>query len=444
MEIPEIRYAKTPDGVHIAYQVLGDAPIDLVFVHGFIHNLRVAWEMPLLARYYRKLASFSRLILFDRRGCGLSDRIADVPTLELRMDDIRTVMHAAGSSRAAIFGSSEGGPTAALFAATHPERTTALIMYGTYAKGSWAPDYPWGVKPEDLEREILEDVASWGTAEYADRLAREIAPTQADQEAFRRWWLDWMQLSLTPAAVAQLDRMGVEVDVRDVLPSIQVPTLVLHKEGDGIDEGRYVADRIPGAAFIELPGAEHSAFIGTTDMIPDEIEEFLTGARSAPEFDRVLATVLFTDIVGSTEKAAQIGDRSWRELVEHHHSAVRTMLASYGGTEVDTAGDGFFATFDGPLRGIRCAQAIVERVRPLGIEVRAGLHTGEVGTIDAKAGGIAVVIGSRVGSEAGPSEVLVSRTVKDLVAGSGLTFEDRGEHELKGVPDRWRLYRVVR
>jgi class 3 adenylate cyclase/pimeloyl-ACP methyl ester carboxylesterase len=443
VDIPEIGYAKTPDGVHLAYQVLGDAPLDLVFVHGFIHNLRVAWELPLLARYYRRLASFSRLILFDRRGCGLSDRVTEVPTLEMRMDDIGTVMDATGSSRSAIFGSSEGGPTAALFAATYPERTAALIMYGTYAKGSWAPDYPWGETQEELEREILEDETNWGSKEHADRVAFAVAPDLAREEAFRRWWLDWIRLSLTPADVVQLDRMGADVDVRDVLPTIHVPTLVLHKQGDEIGHGRFVADHIPGATFVELPGAEHSAFIGATDLILDEIAVFLTGTRSAPDLDRVLATVLFTDIVGSTEMAARLGDTVWKELVATHDELAKAEIERHRGTYVHTTGDGLLATFDGPARAVRCAQAFGGAVRSLGFEIRSGCHTGEIELASDDVRGIAVHIGARVAGLAGPSEVLVSSTVKDLVAGSGLAFEDRGEHELKGVPDRWHLYRVA-
>jgi len=441
-QTPETHYAKSGD-VSIAYQVLGSALIDLVFVHGFIQNLALVWDLPPLARYFRRLASFSRLILFDRRGVGLSDRVPTVPPLETRMDDIRAVMDAADSQRAAVFGSSEGGPTAALFAATYPERTTALIMYGTYARGSWAPDYPWADKPDAIERQLNEMAQSWGTQEYADRTAREVAPSLADDERFRRWMLDWMRLSASPAAAIALERMAIDVDVREVLPTIRVPTLILHKAEDQPEAARYMAARIPGAKYVELPGADHIAFVGTTDQIPDHIEEFLTGARTEPELDRVLATVLFTDIVKSTAKSAELGDRRYREVLEDHHAVVRNELQRFRGREVDTAGDGFFATFDGPARAVRCARAIVEAVRPLGIEIRAGCHTGEVEVVADAVRGIAVHIGSRVASLAMPGEVLVSQTVKDLVAGSGLVFEDAGEHELKGVPDRWRLYRVV-
>ena len=443
MNVPEIRYAKTSDGVHIAYQVLGDAEIDLVHVHGWVHNVAYAWEYPPLAHYYRRLASFSRLLLFDRRGVGLSDRVSDAPTLEARMDDIRAVMDAAGSERAAVFGSSEGGSTAALFAATYPERTIALIMYGAYARGGWAPDYPWGNKPEEVEREIEEVERSWGTQSYSDEVLREIAPDRARDDAFRRWWANYMRVSASPAAAVALERMAVDIDIRDVLPTIRVPTLVLNRAEDAADEARYIAERIHGARYVELPGADHLAFVGTTDLIPDEIEDFLTGVRRGPYADRVLATVLFTDIVGSTEMQGRLGDRGWKELVERHHAAVRSALGHWRGVENDTAGDGFYATFDGPARAINCALEITERVRDLGIEVRAGIHTGECEVIEGKCGGLTVSIGARVAAKAGPSEVLVSRTVKDLTAGSGLAFEDADEHELKGVPDRWHLYRVV-
>ena len=359
------------------------------------------------------------------------------------MDDIRAVMDAADSKRAAVFGSSEGGPTAALFAATYPERTTALIMYGTYAKGGWSPDYPWGETTEESERQIREVESYWGEKTYADETAHEFAPNLSVEESLRRFFPVYMRLSASPAAAVAIEKMALDIDIRDVLPTIHVPTLILNKEGDVPEQGRWLADQIPGARYLELPGAEHAAFIGTTDLIWDAIEEFLTGARRGPHADRILATILFTDIVDSTVKQAALGDRGWKELVLAHHGVVREALNKWGGTENDTAGDGFFATFDGPARAIQCAMEIVTRVRLLGIEIRAGLHTGECELIDGKAGGIAVTIASRVSTFAGASEVLISETVKGLVAGSGFTFEGVGERELKGVPDRWRIFRVV-
>jgi class 3 adenylate cyclase/alpha-beta hydrolase superfamily lysophospholipase len=440
---PETRYAKSGD-VHIAYQVVGDGPIDLVVVAGFVTHLEDLWEDPRFAGFLQRLASFSRLILFDKRGTGMSDRVPDaaLPTLEQRMDDVRAVMDAAGSERAALLGWSEGGPMSVLFAATYPQRTVALILYGSYARRLWAQDYPWGPTAEERQRyhEALE--TRWGSTE----LVKYFAPTIARDEHQSRRFASEMRRAASPGAALALARMAAEIDIRDVLPTVNVPTLVLHRTGDPscpVEGGRYLAERIPGARLTELPGDDHPPGVGDTDSVVFGIEEFLTGSHQVVEPDRVLATVLFTDIVGSTERAAAIGDQQWRALLGEHHTTVRRELGRFRGREIHTAGDGFLATFDGPARAARCAVAITRAVRPLGLEVRAGVHTGEVEVMDDDIGGIAVHIGARVAAVASPGEVLVSSTVRDLVAGSGLDFEDRGAHSLKGVPGEWRLFRVV-
>ncbi len=447
--VPEIRYAKTTHGVHIAYQVLGDGPIDLAYVPGFVSHLEFAWQHAAVARYYRRLATFSRLILIDRRGTGMSDRVPDhdLPTLELRMDDMRAVLDEVGSERAALVGEFDGGAMCALFAATYPDRTRALVLIGAEARGSWAPDYPWAWTDEEWDEEDRQAEVDWGTESYVRRQTAVWAPSLARDE-FVGWYATLLRLGASPGAGLAIGRMEREMDVRHVLDAIHVPTLVVHRsEGSAFprEEAAFIAERVAGAELAEVPGADQLPWAGDQDSLLEAIERFLASAREEEtEFDRVLATVLFTDIVGSTERAATLGDHGWRAVVDRHHTVVRGLLARYRGTEVDTAGDGFFATFDGPARAVRCAEAIVSAVEALGLEVRAGVHTGEVETIDNKVGGIAVAIGSRVAALAGPSEVLVSSTVKDLVAGSGLVFEDRGEHELKGVPGPWRLYRVVR
>jgi len=448
VDLPETRYAKTADGVHVAYQVLGDGPTDLVYVPGYVSHLEFAWQYPALARYYRRLATFSRLILIDRRGTGMSDRVPDqeLPTLEVRMDDVTAVLDEVGSERAALFGEFDGGAMCTLFAATHPHRTGALILAAAEVKGSWAPDYPFGWT-DDVWEEWFEDIDKhWGTEARVRRREAAWVPSLSDARSVR-WYATLQRLAASPGAALSLERMARDLDMRHVLSVIHVPALVLARREDELftlGEARFIAERIPGAQLAEVPGKGFLPWAGDQDALLDEVERFLASVRDEEaEFDRVLATVLFTDIVGSTERAAELGDRGWKRVLERHHATVRAMLSRYRGTEVDTAGDGFFATFDGPARGVKCAQAILEAVRPLSIEVRAGLHTGEVETIAGKVGGLAVVIGARVGALAGPSELLTSHTVKDLTAGSGLTFEDAGEHELKGVPDRWRLYRVV-
>jgi pimeloyl-ACP methyl ester carboxylesterase len=438
---PETRYAKSGD-LNIAYQVVGEGPFDLIYVPGWISNVELMWDEPAHAHVLERFASFARLVLFDKRGTGLSDPVPPdrLPTLEERMDDVRAVLDAVDCERAAVFGFSEGGLMSVLFAATYPERTTALVLYGVFAKRIWSPDYPWAPKPEDRAREIEELERNWADRMDLDKLA------PSEDDAFKDRLATYFRRSASPGAGAALMRMNTEIDVRDVLPTIQAPTLVLHRRDDldaSVEEGRWIAGRIPGAKFVELPGDAHTLWAGNTDDIVDEIEEFLTGARRGPEPDRVLATVLFTDIVGSTQKATELGDRRWRELLDQHHSIVRQQLTRYNGREVDTAGDGFLATFDGPARAIRCASAVQLAMPGIGLEIRAGVHTGECELHGDKVAGVAVHTGARVLGHAGPGEVLVSQTVKDLVAGSGLEFQDRGTHELKGVPGEWRLYSVV-
>jgi class 3 adenylate cyclase/pimeloyl-ACP methyl ester carboxylesterase len=442
MEIPETQYARTSDGVHIAYQILGSGPIDFVYVGPWVTHLEYRWELPQYASYLRRIASFSRLILFDKRGIGMSDPVpADqLPGLETRMGDLRAVMDEVGSERAVIYAASESGALALVFAATYPERTLALVIHGSFPSGKKESHAPWGLTPEEHTADIEAIERSWGTESYI----RDAFPSFADDESLVRWFVVYTRRGASPGAALAASRLEYETDVRHVLTAIHVPTLILHREEDDPESNRYMAEHIAGAEYVALPGMEHIPYLGDQDSVLNEIERFVTGVRADEgSLDRVLATVLFTDIVNSTQKAAELGDDKWRALLEEHHATVRRLLARYRGTEVDTAGDGFFATFDGPARAIRCAQAIRDAVARLGLEVRAGLHTGECETIDGKVGGIAVVIGARVGTKAGPSEVLVSQTVKDLVAGSGLIFENAGEHELKGVPDRWHLYRVA-
>jgi len=448
---PETRYARTADGVNIAYQVVGDGPVDMVFVMGWTSHIERMWAEPSLARFLSRLASFSRLILFDKRGMGLSDRVSPehLPSLEIRMDDARAVMDAVGSERAVVFGVSEGGPMAMLFAATYPERTIALVLFGTGACYRPASDYPWpGSSDEEFERMIEDRERNWGTRDHAAEEMRTWgAPTRADDERAIAWLADYLRNAASPGAAIALSRMNRGIDVRPALSAIHVPTLALARDGDlafPVEETRWLADQIRGARFVSFPGVDHFFWSGDQDQLLDEIERFVAEVRDEEaDLDRVLATVLFTDIVGSTARAGELGDKGWGELVQRHHGMVRALLGRFRGKEVDTAGDGFFATFDGPARAVRCGQAITAAVPELGLEVRAGVHTGEVQTIADKVGGIAVNVGARVAALAGPGEVLVSQTVKDLVAGSGLVFEDAGEHELKGVPDLWHLYRVV-
>ena len=440
---PETRYARSGD-VNIAYQVVGEGPRDLVYVPGWISNVEMMWEQPPMARFLERLASFSRLILFDKRGTGLSDRVSNdkLPTLEERMDDVRAVLETVGSERAALFGHSEGGNMCMLFAATYPERTTALVTLGCFAKRRDPDDdYPWAPAADDREESTLDVERNWGHLRPED--VEYYAPSRVEDEQFVRNLERYFRRGASPGAAAALLRMNSYIDVRAVLPTIRVPTLVLHRRGDrdvDVAEGRYLASRIQGSKFVELAGDDHVISAGDVEAVADEIEEFLTGTRPLPEPDRVLATVMFTDIVGSTERAVQLGDRRWRELLGEHDGAVRRELDRFRGREVDTAGDGFLAAFDGPARAVRCALSAGEAVRELGIEIRAGVHTGECELDGPRIRGIAVHTGARIAALAGPSEVLVSQTVKDLVSGSGLSFEEHGVHELKGLPGEWRVY----
>jgi len=439
---PVTRYAKSGE-YSIAYQIVGDSPLDLVYVPGFVSHVEAVWEDPDYARFLDRLASFSRLIIFDKRGTGLSDRVPVklLPTLEERMDDVRAVMDAAGSERAALFGVSEGGPMSMLFATTYPERVAALALYGTYAKRVRAADYPWAPTLEEHQDRLDVVERDWGGPVDLEAWA----PSNVNDERFKRWWAQYLRLGASPAAARAVLEMTLEIDVRDILPAIRVPTLVMHRTGDRrIDVGgsRYLAERIPNAHFVELDGVDHLIWVGDYEAVAEEIGEFLTGTRQAAEPSRVLATVLFTDMVESTSRAVALGDARWRALISDHDRLVRAQLARFRGREIDRRGDGFLAIFDGPARAIRCALSIIERVHELGIQVRAGLHTGELDIIESGVAGIAVHTGARVMSLAGADEVLITSTVRDLVAGSGLSFSDRGIHELKGVPGSWRILRV--
>jgi pimeloyl-ACP methyl ester carboxylesterase len=434
----EVKYARSGD-VNIAYQVVGDGPLDLVYVPGFVSHLELDWDEPRSARFLERLASFSRLIRFDKRGTGLSDRPGGLPDLETRMDDVRAVMDALEVERAALFGYSEGGPMCVLFAATYPSRTAALVLYGTYAKRrDPTDDYPWAPTREQRQQYSADIEQAWGWETDLQRMA-----PSAD-EAMASWWARRAHAAASPGAARDLILMNSEIDVRHVLPSVRVPTLVLHRVGDSdsqVAESRYIAEHIPGARFVELPGVDHVPWIDPEQIIV-ETQEFLTGVRPAPELDRVLTTLVFTDIVESTSRAASLGDRRWRELLDEHHALVRRELERFQGREVDAAGDGFFATFDGPARAVRAACSIRDGVRGLGLEIRAGVHTGECELSGASVRGIAVHTAARIAAQAKEGEVLVSTTVRDLVAGSGIQFQDRGLASLKGVGE-WRLFEVA-
>ena len=446
MEVPDVQYAKSGD-VNIAYQVTGDGPFDLVFIPGYVTHLELHWEMDTFRPFLERLSSFSRLIRFDKRGTGMSDRVSGAPTLETRMDDVRAVMDAVGSRRAAFYGLSEGAAMSLLFAATYPGRTAALVIRSGFPRRMWAPDYPWGRTEEEYDREVRGALRVFGPRQQALEAVNELGQFN-DAEAAS--FLQLLRWGSSPGALESLHRMNKDIDVRHVLPAVRVPTLILQGSEDRVvpvEVARYMASQIPGARVAELPGVGHLAFGRFADVVVGAIEPFVTevwesGGWDEAEPDRVLATVLFTDIVGSTAKAIELGDRAWRELLERHHAFIRRELVRFRGSELDVAGDGFFARFDGPARAVRCACAITERLRELGLQIRAGLHTGECEVMDGKVGGIAVHIGARVAKEAQPGEVLVSSTVKDLVAGSGLRFRDRGAAELKGVPEQWRLYAV--
>lgn len=432
-----VRYAKS-GGVHIAYRVFGEGPRDIVLIPGTLSHVELLWEVPSNEHLLKRLTAFARVIVFDKRGQGLSDRVAE-QTLEERTGDVRAVMDAAGSERATIYGWSQGGPMCLMFAATYPERTSSLVLYGTFAS---MRAEPWSVSPERLDHflDVLE--TRWGEG----ALVLTNAPSRRSDQAFLQWFARIERAAASPGSVLSMMRSDYEIDVRHLLATIRVPTLVLHRAGDELvplRAGRYLVEHIPGARYAEIPGTDHLVLDQETqDVIADQIEEFITGERRRLEPDRVLATVMFTDIVGSTQRAADLGDGRWRELRGSWHAVMRRELAAFRGREVDTAGDGLLATFDGPARAIRCACSVRERVRALGLQVRTGLHTGECEIVGGGMVGIAVHIGARIAALAGPDEVLVSSTVKDLVAGSGLRFGDRGTHTLKGVPEAWHLFVV--
>ncbi|HEY1358183.1 MAG TPA: adenylate/guanylate cyclase domain-containing protein [Thermoleophilaceae bacterium] len=437
---PSARYAKSGD-VHIAYVIEGDAPMDLVWVPTWISQCEHLFTEPTLEAVGERIGRFARVITFDRRGSGLSDPMIGAPTLEEQMDDVLAVMDAAGCERATIFGTLEGGPLAALFAATYPDRVNSLILYATFARASRAEGYDWTWTKEERAAAMSQLVANWGQG----LTAGGIAPSRMNDPQFVEWAARMERLAASPATIAKIMDLIGEFDVRHVLPSIRVPTLVLHRRDDNFIDfrhGQYIAEHVPNARLVELDGSDNLFTVGDVDSFLGEVEEFLTGSRFVKEPDRMLATVLFTDICDSTKRAAELGDADWRKLLEQHDRLVRRALERHRGREIKSTGDGFLATFDGPARALRCAASISEGVRTLGIEVRAGLHTGEVEVMNGDIGGLAVHIGARVMGAAGPSEVLVSSTVKDLVVGSGIEFAERGSHELKGVPGEWRLFAV--
>ena len=441
---PDVSYARSAE-VSIAYQVVGSGPVDIVFVRGITGDLLSTWDQPLLVRHVEGLAAIGRVLMLDKRGTGLSDRVREVPSLETTMDDIRAVMDAAGSDRAILWSGSTSTGLTILFSATYPDRCAGVVLFDPRIRGTRTADYPWAPSPEEWRQTLAEVRAGWGERGYLERLAAEWAPEVAGDAAFCDWFVWHMRRSLSPGAALTAFRAAMDLDVSDVLAAIRVPTLVIPRPSLP-GPGHYTAERIRGAEVVELPPLQ-----GVYTWVDDDAHQatmaatarFVSRCMAGVGAERVLATVLFTDIVGSTELAARLGDTAWRELLGRHHAIVRRELARFSGTEIDTAGDGFFATFDGPARAVQSAQAIESRVRELGMEVRAGVHTGEIETLEGKVGGIAVHIGARIGALAGASEVLASSTVKDLTAGSGLVFEDAGEYELKGVPDRWRLYRAV-
>lgn len=436
-----VRYAHSGD-VSIAYHVIGSGPPHIVLTPGFVSHIELGWELAALRRFVERLASFAQVIAFDKRGTGMSDRVSDhaLPTLEQRADDIRAVIDAVGLNRAVLLGVSDGGTMAAFFAATHPERVDSLILYGAEAHNDPKPS------PAEFDEYVRLLRSEWGSESYARRTLQRNAPTVAEDPEWLAWVTRFLRGGASPGAAIALSRMNLELDIRSVLPAIRLPTLVLHRTGDQnvpLEQGRLLARLIPGAHLVELPGNEHFIFAGDQDAVIDEIEDFLTGVRDPGERNRVLATIVFTDIVGSTATALEVGDRRWRELLDRHHALVRRALHRFGGEELDTAGDGFLSSFGGPARAVRFASHVVEQVRNLGIEIRAGVHTGECELHEGKLAGVAVHVGARIAGLAGPGEVLVSSTVRGLVAGSGLIFEDRGNRRLRGLPDAQRVYAVT-
>ena len=445
METPDTRYAKTADGVHIAFASVGEGP-DLIFIPGWVSNVELFWEDPDANRFFQRIGRFARVTVLDKRGTGLSDPVPNdrLPPIEVRIEDIRAVLDTLGTERAFIAGHSEGGQNAAVFAATYPTRTHGLILISSDVRGAWAPDHPWGMTEEQWQAEQDQIEREWGSGGYIEAFFDQIMPSLSNDDAARRRFATFWRRSASPAAAMAVNRMWWETDIRGILPAIAVPTLIVWRSGSPwAPESRYLAEHLPKAKAVEIEGPDHVPWAGDFEPFLREIEEFVTGVPPVLQPDRLLSTVLFTDIVSSTERAATIGDARWRALLDRHHDVVRTQLGRFRGREIDTAGDGFLAVFDGPARAVRCARAIADSVRELGLEIRAGVHTGEVELRGDDITGLAVHIGARVASHAGPGEVVVSSTVKDLTAGSGLEFEELGEHALKGVPDRWRLYRVV-
>ena len=440
---PQTQYARSGE-LGIAYQVVGEGEMDVVLAFPFVSHLDLVWESPAISRFVERLSSFSRVIIFDRRGVGLSDPLSAPATLEERMDDVRAVMDGAGSERAALIGVSEGGTMCMLFAATYPERTSALVLCGAMARSTWAEDYPWAPERDAAEESLNQLLApTWGQGDSIEIFA----PSYAEDPQAREFQARYERQAASPIRVQRFFEMFLDLDVRDILPAIQTPTLVLHRRHDhavNVRAGRWLAEQIPGSRYIELEGVDHAPWSGPdSERVLDEIEEFLTGVRPGPKTDRVLATVLFTDIVDSTKLATEIGDSRWRELLERHQELVRRHLERFGGREIKSTGDGFLATFDGPTRAVECAWAIVADAPSIGIEVRAGMHTGEVELIGDDVGGIAVHVAARISALAEARTVLVSRTVRDLVTGSGIEFDPRGRHSLKGVADEWEIYTVT-
>lgn len=446
--IPETLYAKTSNDVWIAYQTLGESSVDLMVVNAWVSHLEVFWEQPRIAQMLRSFAKGARVINFDKRGTGLSDRISRVPDLEARLDDIRAVMDAAGSERATLFGWGDGAALAALFAASYPERAAGLILCGGNARMTWAPDYPWGLAEDTWAKEHARIPEIWGSESGAREWAEMswfVQPHDPDDPELFRWAAKWARYSAAPGDMLAFDQMWAQTDVRNILPAIQVPTTVIPAEDAHQEEAEYVASRIPGAKLLPLRGARRVVWMSDLDELSGAVHAFLGSIQDEQAaFDRLLATVLFTDIVDSTSQSAAIGDQAWGKIQDAHDMIVRAQLARFRGREIRKMGDGFLATFDGPGRAVKCAQAIVAAVLTLGIEIRAGLHTGEVEVAGDDVVGIAVAIGARVGALAGASEILVSNTVKDLVVGSGINLEDRGPHALKGLPDEWHLFAVAR
>jgi len=437
----ETRYAKS-GSLNIAYQVFGEGDVDLVFIPGWASNVENIWTLPEFAEFARELAKFARVILLDRRGTGLSDPVPDPPTFEERMDDVRAVLDAAGWKQAAIWGVSEGGPMAMLFGATYPERVRALVLYGTFARFARAEDYAPGYKSAFIDGWLPTIEGTWGTGV----MSRLFVPSRASDLAEMRLLARLERLAMSPGTAHKLFTLLSETDVRHVLPAIRVPTLVLHRTGDQpvrVEHARYLAQHIPGAKYVELPGEDHIPFVGDTKALLDEVREFLTGERAAPEVDRVLASILFCDIVDSTARAAKVGDRAWNELLARFHALADEKLKHFRGRLLDTAGDGLFAAFDGPARAVRCGAALAEAAQALGLRLRVGVHTGECEVLGEKYSGIAVHLGARVAGAAEPGQLLVTSTVKDLVVGSGLRFEELGQRTLKGVPEPWMLYRLA-